>query len=106
MKASSDRFIHVLPVNEVKSESLFETNKPNFSLSLVPSKDAQDEMSFLLQVSHITKDINNTPSSKSRNTAPRFDFAVLGKKRESRKKVFLNPRGHYPCRQTWEMIPG
>lgn len=62
--------------------------------------------------------MSNTPSSKSRNTTPCFDFAVLtnfsklGKKRESRRKVFWKPNGQYlplpptPSHQTWEMIPG
>lgn len=89
------------PWTKFKSESLFETNKPNFHSSLVPSKDTQDDMEFLLQVSHITKDIKNTSSSKSRNTAPCFDFAVLtnfnklGKKRQQEKGI-LQPKRPLP----------
>lgn len=96
-KASPGGFIHVLPVNEVSSKA-FETNRQNFYLSPVPFQASGTRRECLLRVSHRTKNFHNASSSKSGNTTPRFDLAVLTNfSKLGRKRVFWKPSIQYPA---------
>lgn len=76
-KASWDRLIHVLPMNGVSLKVCLKRIGQTL-ICLFPFKTPRIKCTFSYQpVHYITKNINDTPSSKSWNTNPRFDLVVL-----------------------------